>query len=92
MLQWQQQPPSAGSLVARPSPKRPPSLQSEHRLPHGAAVHAVRALIELQEYALYCKHVNTTCESVAASKVHLLFCVEHRPCLLVVFNFSEVKL
>jgi hypothetical protein len=88
MLQWQQQPPSAGSLVARPSPKRPPSLQSEHRLPHGAAV---RALIELQEYALYCKHVNTS-ESVAASKVHLLFCVEHRPCLLVVFNFSEVKL
>lgn len=59
MLQWQQQPPSAGLLAARLSQKLPPSLQSEHRPPHTAAVHAMHALIEFYEYALYCKHVNT---------------------------------
>jgi len=88
MLQWQQQPPSAGSLAARPSQKLPPSLQSERRPPHCAAVHAMHAVIKFFEYALNCKHVNTAGESVDSSKVYVLLCVEHRPCLLLVFvNF-----
>jgi len=45
MLQWQQQPPSAGSLAARLSQKLPPSLQSERRPPLCAAVHAMHALL-----------------------------------------------
>lgn len=64
MLQWQQPPPSAGSLAARLSPKLLPFLQSEHKPPCCAAVHVVHALIQLWEYSLYCKDVNTICESV----------------------------
>ncbi len=91
MLQWQQQPPSAGSLAARPSQKLPPSLQSEHRPPLCAAVHAMRALIEFYEYALNCKHVNTAGKSVDTSKVCVLLCVERRPCLLLCFFFEDLN-
>ncbi len=68
MLQWQQQPPSAGSLAARLSQKLPLSLQSERRPPLCAAVHAMPALLDLYEYVLCCKRVNTAGESVDTSK------------------------
>ncbi len=48
----------------------------------------MHAVIKFFEYALNCKHVNTAGESVDSSKVYVLLCVEHRPCLLLVFvNF-----
>ncbi len=65
MLQWQQQPPSAGSLAARLSQKLPLSLQSERGPPLCAAM---PALLDLYEYVLCCKRVNTAGESVDTSK------------------------